>query len=131
MPQPLLTSLGSPHTTPPCFLCSVLMHFLPVPPARQTHSYLRAFACMGSPFCLESSFPSMSPHLPPVHHSDRVPQDALPDPIHTHPASLAPGMLHGTEQPWVRICRGHVEAREGEDSYSCRVENTACGSLVP
>lgn len=61
MTRALLTSLGSPHTTPPCFLCSILMHFLPVPPARQTHSHLRAFA-----WAVLSAWKALSPRCPHI-----------------------------------------------------------------
>lgn len=101
------------------------MHLLSVPPARQTHSHLRgsAWAVLSAWKALSPRFP---PHLPPAHHSDHLLQGALPDPIHSTPASPAAWHRATLDTYLLREC-----VREGEDSYSCRVENTACGSLVP
>lgn len=77
----------------------IRIHLVPPPPCSLLHldvpsvcssskvdSFPPQGPCMGSPSCGGSSFPQTPPSLHPVHPSNHVLCDAIPDPTHTRPS---------------------------------------------
>ena len=120
----------------------IRVHLVPPPPCSLLHldapsvcssskvdSFPLQGPCMGSPSCGGSSFPQRPPRLHPVHPSNHVLCDAIPDPTHTRPSisSTWHAAGHGATLD-------NYLPNERVSEKRCRLsqlEIMACGFLVP